>query len=99
MSYPSVELNVIQWAQKNGIAKASAEVQALKTMSELGELADCIIKRDSDGIEDEMGDVIVTLIVLCDILKIDMTTCAKKAYDKIKNRTGKKLDNGVFIKD
>ncbi len=32
-------------------------------------------------------------------IAIDFTECFYKSYEKIKNRTGRRLDNGVFIKD
>jgi NTP pyrophosphatase (non-canonical NTP hydrolase) len=99
MSFVKAQIYVIQWAENKGITKATAEVQALKLMSELGELSDCIIKQDKKGIYEELGDVIVTLVILSEILKIDFTECFYKSYEKIKNRTGRRLDNGVFIKD
>lgn len=45
----------------------------------------------------EMGDVFVTLIILCDQLNLDPVDCLAMAYEKIKDRTGK-TTNGVFIK-
>lgn len=45
----------------------------------------------------EMGDIIVTLVVLCEDLGIDPMECLEMAYDKIKDRKGKTMD-GVFIK-
>lgn len=45
----------------------------------------------------EMGDVFVTLIILCDQLNIDPVDCLARAYEKIKDRKGKTI-NGVFIK-
>lgn len=45
----------------------------------------------------EMGDVFVTLIILCDQLNMDPVDCLGRAYEKIKDRTGKTI-NGVFIK-
>lgn len=45
----------------------------------------------------EMGDIIVTLIILCEQLDIDPTECLELAYEKIKNRKGE-TRNGVFIK-
>lgn len=45
----------------------------------------------------EMGDVFVTLIILCDQLDIYPVDCLARAYEKIKDRTGKTI-NGVFIK-
>lgn len=46
----------------------------------------------------EMGDVFVTLIILCDQLNMDPVDCLARAYEKIKDRTGKTI-NGVFIKE
>lgn len=46
----------------------------------------------------EMGDVFVTLIILCEQLDIDPVTCLDMAYDKIKDRKGKTI-NGQFVKE
>ena len=45
----------------------------------------------------EMGDIFVTLSILCDQLDIYPVDCLTMAYEKIKDRTGKTI-NGVFIK-
>lgn len=46
----------------------------------------------------EMGDIFVTLIILCDQLNMDPVDCLARAYEKIKDRKGKTI-NGVFIKE
>lgn len=46
----------------------------------------------------EMGDVFVTLIILCDQLNMDPVDCLGRAYEKIKDRKGR-TKNGVFIKE
>ena len=50
-----------------------------------------------ENMELEMGDIFVTLIILCDQLDIYPVDCLAMAYEKIKNRTGKTI-NGQFIK-
>lgn len=45
----------------------------------------------------EMGDVFVTLIILCKQLGIAPVECLSMAYEKISKRTGKTI-NGQFIK-
>lgn len=45
----------------------------------------------------EMGDIFVTLIILCKQLGIDPQRCLELAYEKIKDRQGKTI-NGWFIK-
>ena len=46
----------------------------------------------------EMGDVFVTLIILCKQLGIDPVECLSMAYEKISNRKGKTAD-GIFVKE
>ena len=46
----------------------------------------------------EMGDIFVTLIVLCKQLGIDCVECLQLAYDKISKRKGVTKD-GIFIKE
>ena len=46
----------------------------------------------------EMGDIFVTLIILCNQIGIEPTRCLDMAYEKIKGRTGKTI-NGVFVKE
>lgn len=45
----------------------------------------------------EMGDIFVTLIILCEDLGIDPVACLEMAYEKISKRTGKTI-NGTFVK-
>ena len=46
----------------------------------------------------EMGDIFVTLIILCEQIGIDPEECLSMAYEKISKRKGKTI-NGQFIKD
>lgn len=46
----------------------------------------------------EMGDILVTLIILSAQLDIDLTECLERAYNKISKRKGKTID-GLFIKE
>lgn len=45
----------------------------------------------------EMGDVFVTLIILCNQIGIEPQECLELAYEKIKNRKGE-TRNGMFYK-
>ena len=46
----------------------------------------------------EMGDIFVTLIILCMQLQLDPVDCLESAYKKIKDRKGKTVD-GCFVKE
>lgn len=63
MNFQEFKTNVQKWATERGIYEHStAEAQLIKALSELGELADAIIKGDRDGIKDGVGDVAVCLV-------------------------------------
>jgi NTP pyrophosphatase (non-canonical NTP hydrolase) len=59
-----LQKKVIQWAEDKGIfAKSDPISQFLKTISEVGELADAVNKNDLPEIKDAIGDITVTLIL------------------------------------
>lgn len=63
MTLEQFKNNVEKWAEDRGIYKHSTkEAQLLKALSELGELADAIVKNDMDGLKDAIGDVAVCLV-------------------------------------
>lgn len=100
MSFAEYELKVIRWAEaRKIIPNASSQTQLLKTVSELGELADALIKGDRAGVIDGLGDVLVTLIIVAAREELDLTECLASAYDEIKDRKGTMMPNGVFVKD
>lgn len=51
----------------------------------------------TDGMKLEMGDIFVTLIILCEQLGLDPVECLGRAYIKIEKRIGKTI-NGTFVK-
>ena len=53
--------------------------------------------RTAENMKLEMGDIFVTLIILCKQIGIDPVECLEMAYRKISKRTGKTI-NGQFIK-
>ncbi|NLY16608.1 MAG: hypothetical protein GXZ05_09570 [Gammaproteobacteria bacterium] len=63
MNFTEFKANVVQWATDRGIYEHSTiTAQLLKALSELGELADAIIKGDRDALKDAIGDVAVCLV-------------------------------------
>lgn len=99
MSWAMTELDVIRWAEARGIvANSDSKTQLLKAVSEMGELADAIIKRDRPAIIDGIGDVLVCLIVVGALEDTDLTKCLEAAYSEIKDRKGYLNKDGVFVK-
>lgn len=100
MEYRILEIDVIRWAEARKIIPNSTPVvQYLKAVSEMGELADALNKKDMPAIKDAVGDTLVCMINMCALLDIDMVQCLKGAYDEIKDRKGTLLPSGVFVKE
>lgn len=94
-----LDQKIVDWAEERGILdKASPKDQFVKTIEEVGELAEGISKHDMEEIIDAVGDIQVTLIILCKLYDIDYSLTKQHAYDIISQRTGKMV-NGVFVKD
>ncbi len=100
MSYSYMETKVIQWGEARGIVQnATAMSQAIKTLEEVTELFDALNKKDMAAIKDAVGDIVVTLIMVCAVLDIDLTECLTGAYNEIKDRKGYLTKEGIFIKE
>lgn len=100
---PSFELlrqAVVQWARdRQIIPNSNPSAQLMKTVSELGELADATLKSDVAGIGDGVGDVLVTLILYCELSGVCITECLAGAYETIKDRKGTLTPEGIFVKE
>jgi NTP pyrophosphatase (non-canonical NTP hydrolase) len=100
MSYSEVEIKVVQWGEARGIVQnATAMSQAIKTLEETTELLDAINKNNIEETKDAIGDIVVTLIMVCAVLDLDLVQCLKGAYDEIKDRKGYLTKEGVFVKE
>lgn len=143
--------NVQQWSTERGIYEYStATAQLLKAFSEAGELADAVIKNDTDALKDAIGDVAVCLVnysylageivhepfseertvnvtsdmqkedvilliksmsnqcvnlalddllYLADDFELDFLECCTLAWNEIKDRKGRMVEGGAFVKD
>lgn len=100
MSYADVEMKVVQWGEARGIVQnATAMSQAIKTLEETTELLDAINKKNLEETKDAVGDIVVTLIMVCAVLDINLVDCLKGAYNEIKDRKGYLTKEGVFVKE
>mgnify|MGYP006303699643 CR=1 FL=1 len=90
---------VLQWAKEKGILdKATPKDQMLKTVEEVGELANAIGKNDKEEIKDAIGDIAVTIIIQAELNGLDFDECLESAYEIIAKRKGKMV-NGIFVKE
>lgn len=89
--------NVLEWSHKNGIlTNGNPNTQALKLMSEMGELADNLAK--GNCIKDDIGDCLVVLINIAALKGHTIEECANVAWEDIKDRKGFLNAEGCFIK-
>lgn len=109
-SFGELKELVLEWAEdKDLLHSENADKQFMKFIEEVFEFksemdlysyhhTECLTRINKEHMEDEMGDIIVTLIVLCKQLGIDCVECLEMAYNKISKRKGKTID-GIFIKE
>jgi hypothetical protein len=87
---------VLSWANdRDLIDGGDSKSQLIKLMSEVGELADSINKKND--VEDDIGDCLVVLTIIAAQHNTTLEDCLAVAYNDIKDRQGVMLD-GVFIK-
>lgn len=111
ITFEELRKKVIAWGEgKNLIHQEIAEKQFLKFIEEVFEFkteSDLKNYMWNTGIAYadvtepmalEMGDIFVTLIILCEQIGLNPIKCLDMAYEKIKDRKGKTI-NGVFIKE
>lgn len=89
---------VMKWGREHKID--NPVMQALKVNEEVGEIATEITHNrfHGDGMIDAIGDSLVTIIILADILGYDPRECLQEAYDVISKRKGETID-GCFVKE
>ena len=96
-----------KWATEKGIyKKGDVATQFVKLSEEHGELAEAILKEDVDGQIDAIGDMVVVLTNLAELINrenplwpnINIEVCVEAAWNQIKNRKGS-MKNGTFVKE
>ena len=87
------------WANNRGLYDGGdPKTQALKLVEEVGETCRAILKNNNHEAIDGIGDCVVVLTNLAELIGTPIEECIDQAYDEIKDRTGK-MDNGTFKKD
>jgi NTP pyrophosphatase (non-canonical NTP hydrolase) len=92
-------LNLVsQWSRERKIISNSTPVvQFAKLVSEIGELADNVVK--GRCVKDDIGDCLVVLNTLALMHNTTLEQCLAQAYDDIKDRKGYINELGIFIKE
>ena len=88
-----------KWAtDRNLIEGSDIKSQFVKLIEEAGELANAIAKHDYAEFADAIGDMVVVLTIMAAQNGMLIEDCISSAYDEIKDRKGRMVDN-IFIKD
>ncbi len=88
-----------EWADERGLyEKGDSKTQALKLVEEVGETCRAILKEDREEVIDGIGDCVVVLTNLAELVGVPIEICIDAAYQEIKNRKGKMV-NGTYKKD
>ena len=108
MNFGELKELVLEWADdKDLLHSENAEKQFMKFIEEVFEFktemdfysnkSEILKSINKEHMKDEMGDIFVTLIILCEDLGIDPVVCLEMAYKKISKRHGRTI-NGTFVK-
>ena len=97
---PKNQFDLIRdWASERGLYEnGDPKTQALKLVEEVGETCRAILKQDHDEIVDGIGDCVVVLTNLAELIGVPIESCVEKAYHEIKDRKGK-MANGTYVKN
>jgi len=88
-----------EWADTRGLYEnGDPKTQALKLVEEVGETCRAILKQDHSEIVDGIGDCVVVLTNLAELIDTPIEECIEAAYNEIKSRKGK-MANGTYVKD
>jgi len=92
-----LESKIIEWHKARNLIKGSSDHQQFeKLLEEVEELRLNIMT--SQPIVDDVGDIIVVLINLCERNGLTLKECMAHAYNDIKDRRGQMVD-GLFVKE
>lgn len=109
MEFEELQEKVLEWADSHDLLhEENAGKQFLKFVEEVFEFktemdfysgkSEVLSSVSKNLMKEELGDIFVTLIILCKQIEIDPQECLEIAYEKIKNRHGKTI-NGTFVKE
>ena len=88
---------VIRWHHDRNLIKGSSDKdQVLKLLEEMAELSASVC--NNRDIRDDIGDMLVVMINICERNNLSLLGCLKVAYNDIKDRKGRMVD-GIFVKE
>ena len=95
--------SVQKWANDRGIGSPKETLiekwpQYEKVKEEVDEIGRALVHGDEGELIDAIGDTMVTLVILAQQNRLDISACTASAYNVIKDRKGQLID-GKFVKE
>ena len=87
-----------EWLIKNDYFNSNEDLQTIKLMEEVGELASARIKGNKEEIKDAVGDITVVLLSLCHFYGFSYKEALDKAYNDIKDRSYGQREDGSWYR-
>lgn len=99
LTFNELEHLINLWADERGIANlGETDVQFVKVREEFMEVIEAFDHNFPPSAKRlEIGDALVTLILLARTMGTNVSYCLEQAYEKIKDRKGRVI-NGFFVK-
>jgi len=92
-----LEQKIIAWHKARNLIEGSSDHQQFEKL--LGEVEELRLNiMNSQPIVDDVGDIVVVLINLCERNGLTLEECMTHAYNDIKDRRGQMVD-GLFVKE
>jgi NTP pyrophosphatase (non-canonical NTP hydrolase) len=99
MTFVEIEKKVILWGETRDLYKQSTvQSQYYKLLEECVELKFSLSHKNTADSVDAIGDIMVVLTHIAHMLDLDLSTCYLLAYEEIKDRKGKMV-NDLFVKE
>lgn len=87
----------VRWHYNRNLIEGSTDkAQLLKLLEEFNELSDSV--SNGRDIKDDVGDMLVVMINICERNNTTLYECLEVAYNDIKDRKGRMVD-GIFVKE
>jgi NTP pyrophosphatase (non-canonical NTP hydrolase) len=81
----ALQRDILTW-QREKHGHNDPALTALKLCEEAGEVAGAVLKYDGAHIVQEMGDVMISLLALAEILEVDLDRVATTRWAEVKTR-------------
>ena len=84
MSFDVLDL-YIEWARSKQLLEASPSEMLQKAEGDMKRLALAVSKRRHSEIVEELGELVISLILLAELEGFDLTECVEQVYEDMKD--------------